>query len=1478
MNKTSGIKGKGNYLFRVILSIILAVSMMLSLGGITASASVSGMQTMDAKSHATSSGGSSTGGSSSGGSSSIGSNFGGSGSNNSGSGSSGISSSSSSSGSGQTIQADGTVTIAVGHTATLDGTHNSMASSESWTSNNTSIATVKASGESNDSDATVTGVSAGTATITHTISSLFGSSTETFTVIVTGESGSDGSGTGGGSGSGGSGSSSGSGSGKDVEPGDPYHVKSITPDGTVANYYNISLNVTGQSKTTTSTTTGETTTAPYDILLVLDNTTSMQGSYGSTTRLAAMKEAAKTFVSGLPASDSSKIAMISFKVGNYESPTTVDVNWTALNPGKNNVTSAINGLTAPNVSYGYDTCFTQPLERASSIMETVAGDGNKKYVVFFTDGAAGETVSTITSLAGNVKNKADATFSIGITSSSYNSDAEKAQALASSSGNYYDVTSAGTMGTAFSKALQTITTETTVTKVPMTGVVITDILSEYVDLAKPDTTNNGVSLESSDRGVTVKSVLIEGKTVTVSLKGNLTDGTVYTVKIPVKPSEKAHTEANEAKSSPSKFPSNDSASLIYQYGTEAAKTTPYKETPQITVAKQYTLTYNANAGDEIITVPESQKTDADGKVTISSEKPSRNGYAFLGWSTDSSATDADAAYSANTEVTLTADTTLYAVWHINTYTVTFDVQDHGTAPDAQTVEHSKVAAKPGTDPSETGYTFGGWYTDADCTTEYDFTTPVTADTTVYAKWTPEEYTITYNLDGGSLAVGVTNPGTYTIESDDITLSNPTKEGYTFTGWTGKDLDAAAKEVTIAKGSTGDRTYTATWEAAEASYTVRHYLQNLENNEYTERREDAQTLTGKIGEQTVAEAKTYEGFTMVYLEQKTIPASGSTTVPVYYDRNKHTVTYTVTGDAPSDSAAPASGTYKYGASVSAADNLTTTQTTKGDLQGTWTFSGWTTSDAAVADNAFTMPDKNVAFTGSWTFTQNPQPQPQPDPSYTIDTRQKSHTYEIYQIFTGNYTEKDGKAILTEIVWGENGKSDDKTNPAVIGQPVPESIVNALKALTGGEVEPSDKAKLAEIEKYVNMSHSTNYPKTIKSENGEQVKITDLPAGYYLIKDKDGSQTGQDDSYTLYITQIVKDYTIKPKSVKPTVDKQVSDDDGGDTTSAENATNKNAADGWYESADHAIGETFQFRLIATLPASTHYADYSTYKLVFTDTMSAGVTFESIASVSVNGTAVPESGYIVSGVNASEAGKTWTLTINDVKSVQSDISSGAVVTVVYNAHLNENATAHKASADPTDTNKNMVSLQYSNNPNTNHGEDMGQTASDTVWVFTYEVDNTKKKNSADGDALPGAGFRLYDSNESEIALTYNGTKGAYLPAAAGSNGVEMKSGSDGKFNIIGLDAGTYTLKETTTPSGYNKCSDTTITISASHSENNDTTTAKLDLGSSNTDNTIINNSGSVLPSTGGIGTTIFYMLGVLLTVGAGIVLITRRRMRVE
>lgn len=465
---------------------------------------------------------------------------------------------------------------------------------------------------------------------------------------------------------------------------------------------------------------------------------------------------------------------------------------------------------------------------------------------------------------------------------------------------------------------------------------------------------------------------------------------------------------------------------------------------------------------------------------------------------------------------------------------------------------------------------------------------------------------------------------------------------------------------------------------------------------------------------------------------------------------------------------------------------------------------------------------------------------------------SHTYEVYQIFVGDLAEnEDGDAILSNVIWGTNAHSD-----YIPGDPVADGVMEGLSGFTG-----TDKEKLKEIAKYVDISGK---PFTTVTD-GSSVTV---PAGYYLIKDKDNSLDEAHDAYTTYIVKVCKSVTLSPKSVYPTVDKEVQDEVADQETGA--------SEGWGETADHAINETFSFRLTATLPASEKYADYETYKVTFNDTMSDGITFEEIVSVYVGDVEVTE--YTCTATE-DQVGGSWSLTIEDLKAIEGvDLTNGAEVVVVYNAHLNENAQVDNESATSTD-NENSVYLTYSNNPNVD-GE--GKTPTDYVWVFTYEVKNTKYANQAEeGKELEGAGFTLYDDEDNAIKLIDNGD-GTYTVAAQdATEGVvtEMVTSENGLFNIIGLDAGTYTLKETTVPAGYNKCADMTITISAQHYEDDEQDDACVELTNNSTmDNDIINKSGATLPETGGIGTTLFYLLGGLMTAGSALILVVRRRAEAE
>ncbi len=477
--------------------------------------------------------------------------------------------------------------------------------------------------------------------------------------------------------------------------------------------------------------------------------------------------------------------------------------------------------------------------------------------------------------------------------------------------------------------------------------------------------------------------------------------------------------------------------------------------------------------------------------------------------------------------------------------------------------------------------------------------------------------------------------------------------------------------------------------------------------------------------------------------------------------------------------------------------------------------------------------------------------------TIENSTEGHTYEAYRIFKGDLHEK----VLSNIVWGEGQTTHEPDTDA-------KADAAALKT-------EADAEALAQ-----SLTLGTVAGTSTRTAEGTYV-IKNLQPGYYIIKDATDSLNNKNDAYTKFIVKIVENATAKPKSAQPTVDKKVLDEfPDRDTMST---------DGWGETADHAINEVFQYKLIASIPNTKEMEAYKKYKLVFHDTMSAGITFDSIDSVKViaadktetiiekKDDAANPNGYDCNAA-AGQAGDKFEITIADLlKNV--DNIKGATVEAVYNAHLNRNA---ELSAEGNNINK--VYLEYSNNPNVGGENNTGRTTEDMVWVFTLTMEN-KKIDGKEKSPLAGAGFRLYDATGAEVALFFDTEKNAYRPVAPGESGVEMKSAEGtGIFNIIGVDAGTYTLEETTTPASYNKCNDLEIVLAAVHSDNpinpataSCTITKSID-GKFANNFEIENNKGAVLPETGGTGTVIFYVLGGILVAGAVIFIITRRRMAAE
>ena len=219
----------------------------------------------------------------------------------------------------------------------------------------------------------------------------------------------------------------------------------------------------------------------------------------------------------------------------------------------------------------------------------------------------------------------------------------------------------------------------------------------------------------------------------------------------------------------------------------------------------YTLYFNPGGGQ----VGEASHPVLYGLATGTLAAATRPGYNFGGWFTQPDGNGIQ--YKENTIYSETQNTTLYAKWNVINYTVTYNLNEgvnDKNNPSAYTVENATITLK---NPVRTGYSFAGW------TEGTGIVSGSTGNKTFTAQWNIVNYTVTYNLNGGTNHAG--NPVTYTIESPVINLQNPTRVGYTFTGWT--------EGTGIASGSTGNKTFTAQWSAV--NYTVTYNLDEGTNH-------------------------------------------------------------------------------------------------------------------------------------------------------------------------------------------------------------------------------------------------------------------------------------------------------------------------------------------------------------------------------------------------------------------------------------------------------------------------------------------------------------------------------------------------------------------------------------------------------------------------------------------------------------------------
>lgn len=450
---------------------------------------------------------------------------------------------------------------------------------------------------------------------------------------------------------------------------------------------------------------------------------------------------------------------------------------------------------------------------------------------------------------------------------------------------------------------------------------------------------------------------------------------------------------------------------------------------------------------------------------------------------------------------------------------------------------------------------------------------------------------------------------------------------------------------------------------------------------------------------------------------------------------------------------------------------------------------------------------------------------------------NHKFEAYQIFIGDL---DGKK-LSNIKWGDGVKASELlAETALAGCTTPTEVAEKLIG------------ESPEISSDVFIELVSNHLTDTKTSGTGSIALP--AAGYYLIEDITNVQS-QPDAKNLTLLKVSAAETVTPqvKTDKPTLEKKVKDtnDSAGTTTD------------WQDSADYDIGDTIPYQLTATMG---NISNYDTYYVKFWDTMTH-LTYTGITSVKVGSTPLAADKYTV---NWDSNAKELTVEIDDVK--QYGATEGTKVVVEYTATLDANAVIGSTG------NPNEAHLQYSNNPNNAGSGETGNTPNDKNIVFTYKV--VANKVDENKNPLTGAAFELQkkdkDGNYKTVSIC-NATKksdGTY----------ELTDNARTSFEWNGIDDGVYKIIEVITPAGYNSINPIEFTVRADHEILSDNPQLKELLGgdafsgeaSTGTLTTAIENkSGSSLPETGGIGTTIFYVVGVILMLGAGVLLVTKKRM---
>lgn len=464
--------------------------------------------------------------------------------------------------------------------------------------------------------------------------------------------------------------------------------------------------------------------------------------------------------------------------------------------------------------------------------------------------------------------------------------------------------------------------------------------------------------------------------------------------------------------------------------------------------------------------------------------------------------------------------------------------------------------------------------------------------------------------------------------------------------------------------------------------------------------------------------------------------------------------------------------------------------------------------------------------------------------TINGANPGHEYVAYQIFTGDL--HDG--VLSNLRWGDGQATYKDEEPNNINDTRTPWDANAMAGtLTSANVVDWVKNTLT-----LQNPRAFSYDATAKVYT-----CSNLPAGYYLVKDNnEGELSLEYAAYTDYILQVVGNVTQATKSSVPSIEKKVHDIN--DTTQSTVATNE-------DSADYDIGDHVPFHIHVKL--NNHLTSYSTYKLVIKDTMSKGLTYdENSMVITLAGADVPASAYTFEKTKNETTGETnLTITFANIKTLNP--ASYANLIINYTATLNNDAVIGG------NGNPNKVVMQFSNNPE--KLDEMGQTPEDKVVVFTYKtIVNKVHTVNENTEPLAGAEFTLFKK------ISGNNTW----------QSVKILGGdSTTTFEFTGLDDGIYRLVESVTPGGYNTMDPIEFEIKATHDKESEdpklltlncevlsgSATFNVDASAGTIETEVINHKGATLPTTGGMGTTLFYVVGGIMVLAAVVLLVTKKRM---